>query len=329
MSLTLAADALITQVLHTLEVIGANEPASQTDLQLGFSFLQELIDSWAIQDLTVLTIQRSVYNLNIATAVSSITSVSTLATVTTTAAHGFLTGDVVTIAGASPVAYNGSYTITVTGLQTFTYVFAGGTSPATGTITATVANQGGPDHPYTLGPGGTWNTGTNARPRLIQWANLLLNTSTPPVEIPIAVITTQMYATATPIKTLLNQLPVTLYYVPTVPLGTVYLWPLPTQGANQVVLYTPLVTGQFIDHTTAVVLAPGYLSALRLNLCKLMMSSFAVPAETRATIPEDAREALQLLKESNAMVQMAELMLDPAYTPSVHGTYVIQTDQGA
>lgn len=65
-----------------------------------------------------------------------LTSVGTTATVTHTA-HGFSTGQYVTIAGATPAAYNGTYQITVTGANTFTYVFAGsGTSPATGTITA-------------------------------------------------------------------------------------------------------------------------------------------------------------------------------------------------
>ena len=41
------------------------------------------------------------------------------------------------MAGATPAAYNGTYTITVVDANSFTYVFAGGTSPATGTITAT------------------------------------------------------------------------------------------------------------------------------------------------------------------------------------------------
>lgn len=67
---------------------------------------------------------------------STLTSASTTATATATA-HGFTTGQYVTIAGASPAAYDGTYEITVTGANTFTYIFAGsGTSPATGTITA-------------------------------------------------------------------------------------------------------------------------------------------------------------------------------------------------
>jgi len=71
------------------------------------------------------------------TAITSVTSVTTTATVTTTAAHGFTTGQSVTISGANQAEYNGTYTITVTGLTTFTYTFAGSaTTPATGTIVA-------------------------------------------------------------------------------------------------------------------------------------------------------------------------------------------------
>ena len=67
---------------------------------------------------------------------SSLTSSSTTATATTSVPHGLNSGDQVTIAGATPSAYNGTYIITRTGINTFTYTFAGGTSPATGTITA-------------------------------------------------------------------------------------------------------------------------------------------------------------------------------------------------
>jgi uncharacterized cupin superfamily protein len=69
--------------------------------------------------------------------VSALTSSSTTATATTAGAHGFTSGDLVVIAGASPAAYNGTYEITVTDTDEFTYTFAGsGTSPATGTIKA-------------------------------------------------------------------------------------------------------------------------------------------------------------------------------------------------
>lgn len=68
--------------------------------------------------------------------VGDVDSAATTVTVTL-AAHGYQTGDSVVIAGADQTEYNGTYTITVTGANTFTYTFAGSaTTPATGTITA-------------------------------------------------------------------------------------------------------------------------------------------------------------------------------------------------
>ncbi|MCA8026413.1 hypothetical protein [Burkholderia cepacia] len=68
--------------------------------------------------------------------ISSITSVGTTATLTTAQAHGLTTGDQVTISGATPSQYNGTYTITVTSPTTFTYVMAsapGGSATVVGT----------------------------------------------------------------------------------------------------------------------------------------------------------------------------------------------------
>jgi SPP1 family predicted phage head-tail adaptor len=82
----------------------------------------------------------------VAKSVSSLTSAGTTATATTAAAHGFVTGDWVTVAGATPAGYNGRVKITVTGATVFTYVVGAGlVTPATGTITATYVSdaQGG------------------------------------------------------------------------------------------------------------------------------------------------------------------------------------------
>lgn len=53
--------------------------------------------------------------------ISSITYATTTATLTTAAAHGLSTGDVVKVSGATPAAYNGTFTITVTSAVTFNY----------------------------------------------------------------------------------------------------------------------------------------------------------------------------------------------------------------
>ena len=77
----------------------------------------------------------SVYD-NSAQSISTLTRSGTTATATTAAAHGYITGATVVIAGAAETDYNGNYAITVTGTTTFTYTVANSpTTPATGTIT--------------------------------------------------------------------------------------------------------------------------------------------------------------------------------------------------
>jgi hypothetical protein len=76
-----------------------------------------------------------------AKALTSLTWSGGVVTVTTTAPHGWGTGDVIpiTIAGVTPAAYNGSFQSTVTGASTFTYALA--SNPGTMTVagTATLA----------------------------------------------------------------------------------------------------------------------------------------------------------------------------------------------
>ncbi|PCK80990.1 hypothetical protein [Rhizobium sophoriradicis] len=67
---------------------------------------------------------------------TSLTSIGTVATATLASTVGLRSGQTLTIAGATPTAYNGNVVITVVDGTTFTYNFAGGTSPATGTIRA-------------------------------------------------------------------------------------------------------------------------------------------------------------------------------------------------
>jgi len=83
------------------------------------------------------TVYNGTYWFSIATtstgaAISTITrggSGNLTATVTTATAHGLVTNNQVTVSGATPTEFNGTYRITVTGANSFTYVMA--TAPAT------------------------------------------------------------------------------------------------------------------------------------------------------------------------------------------------------
>jgi hypothetical protein len=74
--------------------------------------------------------------------ISSITNVGTTATLTTAADHGLATGDRITVAGATPSAYNGSFTVTVTTSTAFEYTMLstpGGSASVVGSYVAAEA----------------------------------------------------------------------------------------------------------------------------------------------------------------------------------------------
>ena len=70
--------------------------------------------------------------------ISGISNVSTVATLTTTTPHGLSTGQSVTVSGASPSQYNGTYTITVLNTTQFAYTMGsdpGGNATVVGSYT--------------------------------------------------------------------------------------------------------------------------------------------------------------------------------------------------
>ena len=73
--------------------------------------------------------------------ISSITRSGTTATLTTASPHGLITGNRVTISGATSSEYNGTYVITRTGASTFTYVMAS-TPAANATVVGTYTTIG-------------------------------------------------------------------------------------------------------------------------------------------------------------------------------------------
>jgi hypothetical protein len=79
--------------------------------------------------------------ISTAQTISNLTSSGTTCTLVTSAAHGLVTGNQVTVTGASPSQYNGTFRITVTNGTTFTYtaLSAPATSPASPLGSYTVA----------------------------------------------------------------------------------------------------------------------------------------------------------------------------------------------
>lgn len=91
-----------------------------------------------VVDGTAGYIYSTVAAIGTAQTISSIVDNYPSMTVTTAAPHGLVTGNLITLAGVTPTAYNGSYTVTVTGASTFTFqmdVDPGGNASGVGTYT--------------------------------------------------------------------------------------------------------------------------------------------------------------------------------------------------
>jgi hypothetical protein len=223
-------------------------------------------------------------------AITSITRSGFVATVTTTADHGASTGQNVTIAGATPAAYNGTFPITVTGLATFTYLFQGATVSASGTMTAFVESN-----------------------------------ASDVVEMPCPVITDDARQWIQ-IKSLTSPLFTSVYYNPTFfgGLGTIELWPIPTVDTHALVLYRPMQLSTFSSLTAQYQLPDGVDDAIVYNLAIRRAPDYGkIPSPVVIAM---AGSTIGTYKRGN--VKMSDLPIDPAFTMGTRRTYNIITDQG-
>jgi hypothetical protein len=179
---------------------------------------------------------------------------------------------------------------------------------------------------YTIGPSALtpdFSTGTQPRPSSLAAAGLLLNDADPAVEVPLSLMTEQSYQQLG-IKDYENPQPISVFYEPTMPTGTVIVWPTPTTSTNDLVLYVPLVTAQFADLSTSYTLAPGYARMFAYNLAVELATEYGKEVPPRVAVT--AADSLRDVKIAN--YAMTDLGVDPGLWPKNHPVYNIWSDQG-
>lgn len=289
---------IATNCAADLGLVAANEPLPAFMEQDFFRRANNMLAGWRTQYGTVTSIDRWVFPLvanqqtysigpggefNVArpltipgaglllngldspVAVTSITRSSATATVTQTA-HGHAVGDQVNLLGANETEYNGLQTVvSVPTSNTWTYVVDGSpSSPATGTITASALSD-------------------------------------QPVEVPRTVITDDAYQ-AIPIKSLTNAQFTNVYYNPTYPLGTVFLWPCPNTAINQLVLYLQNAFLGFASVSRSYDFpdVPGYAEAIQYQLDLRLITPYGVKdPDILGNVRELAAQTFGLIKRAN------------------------------
>lgn len=152
-------------------------------------------------------------------------------------------------------------------------------------VFALVSGKGGPSNVYTVGTGGDFNTDRPPSVSSITGVGLLMNSSSPAVEIPRALYTDDQYA-AVAVKELASAQFTGVYYNPTFAgaLGTINLWPVPNVTTNSLVLYRRRQVAQFADlSATAYDFPPGYEEALIYQL------EFRLAGPHGRTVPDEDR----------------------------------------
>jgi hypothetical protein len=160
---------------------------------------------------------------------------------------------------------------------------------------------------YTIGPDVTDDVVTDPRPSHITSATFIPAGSAFRDELPMEVLTEQKWRELTP-KNLTSTIPTQLYYSPTAPSGTIYLWPVATGVVGTVVLHYAAPLAKFANHTTDYDLPPGYEEALMYNLAARLAPEFGRALDGNVAFM--ARESLGNVKRAN--IRPAELRCDPA-----------------
>lgn len=154
---------------------------------------------------------------------------------------------------------------------------------------------------YTIGSGSDFNT---ARPQRIEEAYIRTPNGQ---DLPLDLINDAEYASIT-IKTTQSPIPKRLYDDGSYPLKNLIFWPVPTDGAYQVVLYSWQALTSFATIETTVSLPPGYKKALRYALALELAPEYgrSAPAEVVAI----ANETKAQLKRKN--YDQNQVVVDPA-----------------
>jgi len=185
-----------------------------------------------------------------------------------------------------------------------------------------VADQGGPDNPYTIGTGGDFDT---TRPVEILGAGLLLGNTTPAIELPRAVITDDGWQQIQ-IKGLSNTLFTDVYYNPTYDndLGSINLWPVPNTADNQLVLYRAMQLSNWSSLSASVQLPDGAEAAIQYNL-----PIWLAPMVGKRVSPEVVKLATDTMgRYMRSNHHLVDLNQDPAITDTHRGGYNINTGMG-
>jgi hypothetical protein len=151
---------------------------------------------------------------------------------------------------------------------------------------------------YTIGPSGTWDTTTDDRPTRIESAFCRVTNSTTAIDFVMKQITNKTYEEL-PLKGFGTSYPTHFMYVPSYPLGSISLYPMPSQ-ALYAYFNCWMQFSSFASLTTTIELPPGYAIALRYGLAAELIPQYGIPEPKASFILKRAEELKDALRPLNS-----------------------------
>lgn len=163
---------------------------------------------------------------------------------------------------------------------------------------------------YTLGAGGNFNI--PRPPRITGMSTIQLTDPSNPVEIPIAMYTTEEWQNQVPVKQgVTGSIPLICYDDGGFPLRTLNFWPIPVDQPNDCRIYSwQALPAQTL--TTEISFPPGYRQAFRYNLAALLAAEFAATLPpVVATVAVSSLAAVRTMNAPELHLQ-SDLIPDPS-----------------
>jgi hypothetical protein len=149
------------------------------------------------------------------------------------------------------------------------------------------------------------------RPERIDNAEYTFTNVTPPIQEEFEILTDQDWEALSP-KTFQAPIPYKLYYRTDFPLGTIFVWPIPTDVSqvSQITIYLWQQILTFASRTTQVFLPPGYQAWLEFELAVRLVTRYPKRALTPLAVLNQQRAAYKsAVKNANnePLVMQSEL----------------------
>lgn len=293
--MSITALSILNGAFDLIGVKSQGETLSGADAQDGLRRLNNLVRAWQNQSLTIPYVNREVFPL-----------VANQNTYTIGPGGDLETDRPPEVVGAglllnaAPITY--AITAVSTTLSTFTIAGSHASEFPAG-LSFEVTTSTGNDGSYTVASA-TYAVSTVITvldPIVSAVADGIINvaTATQAVEIQRGILTDDAYQ-AIAIKDLTNSLFTSVYYNPTFPLGTIYLWPTPDTAIHDLVLYLPKQLSTFADLSNEYNVPPGYEEALEYNVAERLLVPYAVKdAAVIQGVRDMAVRSLATIKRQN------------------------------